>query len=50
MEAAERVAWRTYVATYSCGLSLCRRYVNGSRERFATLLSEQLTPAELDAD
>lgn len=42
--------WRTYIATYSCGLTLCRRYVDGSRERFATLLSEQLTPAELQAD
>ena len=42
--------WRTYIATYSRGLTLCRRYVNGSRERFATLLSEQLTPAELEAD
>ena len=39
--------WRTYVSTYSDGLSLCRAFVAGEEERFARLLTEQLTPADL---
>ena len=39
--------WRTYVSTYSDGHRLCRAFVAGDDERFARLLVEQLTPADL---
>ena len=39
--------WRTYVITYSDGHRLCRAFVAGDDERFARLLVEQLTPADL---
>ncbi len=39
--------WRTYVFCYEEGLPLCRGYVNGSRDRFLRLLSEQMLPKEL---
>jgi hypothetical protein len=39
--------WRTYVATYSAGLDLCRDFVRDDDERFARLLTEQVTPDDL---
>ena len=41
--------WRAYISCYVEGLPLCRRYVGGDPGRFATLLSEQLLPADLAA-
>lgn len=41
--------WRAYVFCYIEGLRLCRRFVDGEPSRFARLLSEQLTPADLGA-
>ena len=41
--------WRSYISCYVEGLPLCRRYVAGDPTRFATLLTEQLVPADLAA-
>ena len=41
--------WRSYMTCYVEGLPLCRAWVRGDPERFARLLSEQLTPADLAA-
>jgi hypothetical protein len=41
--------WRAYISCYVEGLPLCRRYVAGDPTRFATLLDEQLVPADLAA-
>ena len=41
--------WRAYISCYVEGLPLCRRYVGGDPTRFATLLTEQLVPADLAA-
>ncbi len=41
--------WRAYISCYVEGLPLCRRYVGGDPGRFATLLTEQLLPADLAA-
>ena len=41
--------WRAYVFCYIEGLRLCRQFVGGDPGRFARLLSEQLTPADLGA-
>ena len=41
--------WRAYVFCYSEGLALCRRFVAGDPARFARLVTEQLTPADLGA-
>ena len=41
--------WRAYISCYVEGLPLCRDWVGGDPLRFATLLSEQLTPADLVA-
>jgi hypothetical protein len=41
--------WRAYISCYVEGLPLCRRYVRGDPTRFATLLDEQLVPADLAA-
>ncbi len=41
--------WRAYVFCYIEGLRLCRRFVAGDPARFARLLTEQLTPADLGA-
>ena len=41
--------WRAYISCYVEGLPLCRRYVAGDPARFATLLTEQLVPADLAA-
>ncbi|MCD9623455.1 hypothetical protein [Rhabdothermincola salaria] len=41
--------WRAYISCYVEGLPLCRRYVAGDPSRFATLLTEQLVPADLAA-
>lgn len=38
---------RAYMTCYVEGLPLCRRFVDGDPHRFARLLSEQLTPADL---
>lgn len=39
--------WRAYLTCYVEGLPLCRSFVDGDPLRFARLLSEQLTPADL---
>jgi hypothetical protein len=41
--------WRAYISCYVEGLPLCRRFVAGDPTRFARLLTEQLTPADLIA-
>ncbi|HEX3542222.1 MAG TPA: hypothetical protein VHT75_17445 [Acidimicrobiales bacterium] len=41
--------WRAYVYCYIEGVTLCRRFVAGDPARFARLISEQLTPADLGA-
>lgn len=41
--------WRAYVYCYAEGHRLCRRFVGGDPARFARLLDEQLTPADLVA-
>ena len=41
--------WRAYISCYVEGLPLCRAYVAGDPTRFATLLTEQLVPADLSA-
>ncbi|MDQ1392358.1 MAG: hypothetical protein QOF30_1335 [Acidimicrobiaceae bacterium] len=41
--------WRAYVYCYVEGVALCRRFVAGDPARFARLISEQLTPADLGA-
>jgi hypothetical protein len=40
---------RAYIRTYTDGEELCRRWVNGDLGRFKRLLTEQLTPADLQA-
>jgi hypothetical protein len=42
--------WRAYLTCYVEGLPLCRSFVGGDPARFDRLLSEQLTPADLQAD
>ncbi len=39
--------WRAYLTCYVEGLPLCRAYVDGDPARFERLLTEQLTPAQL---
>lgn len=39
--------WRAYIFCYIEGLDLCRAFVAGDPARFARLVSEQLTPADL---
>lgn len=39
--------WRAYISCYVEGLPLCRNWVAGDPGRFETLLTEQLTPADL---
>ena len=41
--------WRAYISCYVEGLPLCRRFVAGDPARFATLLTDQLVPADLVA-
>ena len=41
--------WRSYVTCYVEGFRLCRRFVGGRPERFARLITEQLTPGDLTA-
>ena len=38
---------RTYITTYTDGYDLCRDWVDGDREKFKRLLTEQLAPADL---
>lgn len=40
--------WRSYISTYADGLALCRDWVGGEPKRFKRLLTEQLTPADLN--
>ena len=40
--------WRAYVYCYIEGVQLCRRFVNGDPARFERLITEQLTPADLE--
>jgi hypothetical protein len=42
--------WRAYLTCYVEGLPLCRSFVGGDPARFDRLLSEQLIPADLQAD
>lgn len=39
--------WRSYISCYVEGLPLCREWVAGDPSRFETLLTEQVTPADL---
>jgi hypothetical protein len=39
--------WRAYISCYVEGLPLCRSFVGGDPTRYARLLTEQLTPADL---
>ena len=39
--------WRAYISCYVEGFPLCRDFVAGDPTRFAELLTEQLTPADL---
>lgn len=39
--------WRSYISCYVEGLPLCRAWVGGDPARFERLLSEPLTPAQL---
>lgn len=41
--------WRSYMTCYVEGLPLCRRWVGGDPSRFERLVTEQLTPADLQA-
>ena len=41
--------WRSYISCYVEGLPLCRQWVGGDPARFERLLSEPLTPAQLQA-
>jgi hypothetical protein len=41
--------WRSYMTCYVEGLPLCRRWVDGDPARFERLVTEQLTPADLQA-
>ena len=41
--------WRAYVHCYSDGLRLCRTWTAGDPRRFQRLLTEQLTPQDLQA-
>jgi len=41
--------WRAYVFCYAEGHRLCRAFMGGDPRRFARLLDEQLTPADLIA-
>jgi len=41
--------WRAYVFCYAEGHRLCRSFMGGDPRRFARLLDEQLTPADLIA-
>lgn len=42
--------WRAYVTCYVEGVRLCREFVGDDPRRFVTLVSEQLTPADLQRD
>jgi hypothetical protein len=42
-------AWRSYITTYTDGYRVCRAFVDGDPARFKRLLTEQLTPADLQA-
>ena len=42
-------AWRAYITTYTDGYRVCSAFVDGDPARFKRLLTEQLTPADLQA-
>jgi hypothetical protein len=48
VEFVSDATWRAYIYCYIEGLALCRRFVGGEPARFERLISEQLTPADLD--
>ena len=39
--------WRSYITTYTDGYRICKAFVDGDPARFKRLLTEQLTPAEI---
>ena len=41
--------WRSYITTYTDGYRICKAFVAGDPARFKRLLTEQLTPAEIQA-
>ena len=41
--------WRAYISCYIEGFPLCRDFVAGDPARFATLITEQVVPADLVA-
>jgi len=42
--------WRSYVTTYTDGYRICSDFVGDDPGRFKRLLTEQLTPTDLQAD
>jgi hypothetical protein len=42
--------WRSYGTTYTDGRRLCSAFVDGDPARFKRLLTEQLTPADLETE
>jgi len=40
--------WRAYMTCYVEGLPLCRRWVGGDPERFERLITDQMTPDQLE--
>jgi hypothetical protein len=49
LEFVTHPTWRAYASCYTSGLELCRRFTEGDPLRFRQLLTEQLTPADLEA-
>jgi hypothetical protein len=41
--------WRSYITTYTDGYRVCKAFVDGDPARFKRLLTEQLTPADIQA-
>jgi hypothetical protein len=41
--------WRSYNTTYTDGYRICKAFVDGDPARFKRLLTEQLTPADIQA-
>jgi hypothetical protein len=42
--------WRSYNTTYTDGYRICKAFVGGDPARFKRLLTEQLTPADIQAE
>jgi hypothetical protein len=47
MQFATDPTWRAYVFCYIDGLRVCREYVSGAPARFQRLVTEQVTPSQL---